>query len=762
MGLVTISDHNTIEGSLAIAHLPDTFVSVEITSYFPADGCKVHVLALDLCEAQFAEINRLRENVFELVPYLRSEGLVHVCAHPLYGVNGKMSLSHFEELLLLFKHLELNGAREGRANEVIRAVASSLTPEDMDRLAERHGFAADYPEPWVKYLTGGSDDHGSRNIARIHTEVPGAGSVEEFLEGIRSGNCRPLGQAATPETMAHNLYSIAYQFYKDKLALGRYVHKDLFLRLADRFLGAEEETKGGGVIDRLQTFWTTRRALRTRTTAGTRLTDLLRNEAARLICDDPDLSGIAKSGKALPDNQGQAWYRFVTRSANRVLTYFGDHLLGQLAGGNVFDIFQTVGSAGALYTVLAPYFVAYGLFNEDRRLADQVRSSLAPGSRRPESGRIKVGHFTDTFLEINGVALTIRRSLSLARATGKDMTVVTAYPEGRVAEPGVKNFAPIGAFSLPEYPELAVHYPPILDMLRHAYHENFSHLHSATPGPVGLAALLVARILKLPIHATYHTQIPQYARQLTGDEAMEELAWKYTIWYYQQMDLIYAPSKATAEELIERGISPEKISLFPRGVDTELFHPAKRNGAVAKLELPPDFTFLYVGRISREKNLHLLARAYRELLAGGLSANLVLAGEGPYLAELKRELTGCPRAVFAGLIEGEALAQLYASCDAFVFPSTTDTFGNVVLEAQASGLPVVVSDAGGPCENITPDQTGYIVPADDAAALVAAMRRLAGEPGLARRMGASARTAMEARSFAKAFSDSWELYGLAC
>ena len=404
MDMVTISDHNTIDGALEIAHLDDTFISVEITTYFPRDRCKVHVLALDIDEAAFEDIQKIRTDIFDLVPYLRRNNITHVCAHPLYAVNDRLTLDHFEELLLLFKNLELNGARDGRPNELLKALAMSLTREDMERLADKHGIVPDYPEPWVKNLTGGSDDHGALNIARIHTEVKGARNLPEFLQGIAEGRSVPCGEEATPETMAHNLYAIAYQYYKNKFHLERFVNKDIFLRFVDRFLAADEP-KESNLIDRLQAYWTTRKYMRSTRSGSSRVQDVIRREAARLICDDPELLKIAKKGVALPKCKGREWGRFVNGATNKVFNYFANSLLGHLSGGNVFDIFQTVGSAGALYTFLAPYFMAYTLFNQDRRLSREVAAAFGnPGNLEQTDRPVKVGHYTDTFFEINGVA----------------------------------------------------------------------------------------------------------------------------------------------------------------------------------------------------------------------------------------------------------------------------------------------------------------------------------------------------------------------
>ena len=295
-------------------------------------------------------------------------------------------------------------------------------------------------------------------------------------------------------------------------------------------------------------------------------------------------------------------------------------------------------------------------------------------------------------------------------------------------------------------------------MLDFCYHEDFNHLHSATPGPIGLAALAIAKILKLPISGTYHTAIPQYARILTGDDAIQEITWKYVLWYYDQLDLIYAPSQSTRDELAAKGIAREKIRVYPRGIDTELFNPDKRNGILNKLfSIKDGLKFIYVGRVSKEKNLHLLGQAFRQLTLEGARAHLIVVGDGPFLRAMKAEMQDLP-CYFTGYLGGERLAEVYASADVLVFPSTTDTFGNVVLEAQASGLPTIVTNQGGPHENILPDKTGIIVQGNDITSLTEAMRSFAANPGLAERMGRTAREYTELRSFENAFLETWRMF----
>jgi hypothetical protein len=217
MDLVTITDHNTIAGSLEIAHLPHTFVSEEITAYFPEDRCKLHVLAWNITEAHHDDITRLRENVYDLVDYLIQQDIAHAIAHPMYSLNDKLTVDHMERMVLLFRAFELNGSRDAYQNALLRQMLQSLDEAAVTRLADKHGMTPRMDRPWEKTLTAGSDDHSSLNIARSHTVVgpvtgSGSGRVQDFLRGIMDGRSQPAGRDATPETMAHNLYSIAYSF----------------------------------------------------------------------------------------------------------------------------------------------------------------------------------------------------------------------------------------------------------------------------------------------------------------------------------------------------------------------------------------------------------------------------------------------------------------------------------------------------------------------------------------------------------------------
>src|SRR5438093_2174951 len=205
---------------------------------------------------------------------------------------------------------------------------------------------------------------------------------------------------------------------------------------------------------------------------------------------------------------------------------------------------------------------------------------------------------------------------------------------------------------------------------------------------------------------------------------------------------------------MKSGFEPAKLKILPCGLYTELYHPARRDSAFFEKfgASNGEVLLLYVGRISREKDLDLLADAYRRLRKEGLPVQLFVVGHGPYSEALAKML---PEAFFTGYLSGTELATAYASADIFVFPSTTDTFGNVILEAQASGLPVVVSDSGGPKELVADKANGLITRSHDVEDFTRAIRALVTDREVRERMANSAPKSVTDRSWPRAFAKFW-------
>jgi glycosyltransferase involved in cell wall biosynthesis len=316
----------------------------------------------------------------------------------------------------------------------------------------------------------------------------------------------------------------------------------------------------------------------------------------------------------------------------------------------------------------------------------------------------------------------------------------------------IKNFPPVGEFEIPEYELQKLSFPPFLDMLDYLQRERFTEVIISTPGPIGLCALGCAKLLGLRVTGIYHTDFPQYARFLSDDAFMETMVWNYMQWFYGQCELIYVNSEFYRRRWIDRGILPDKLRIFPRGLDTELFNPARREADFWKRRGARGPVLLYVGRVSKEKDLHLLAEIAGPLREKAGAFTLAIVGEGPYRAELEKLL---PEAIFTGILTGRELGIAYASADLFVFPSTTDTYGNVVVEAMAAGLPVAVSDVGGPRELVKSSLMGSVLPARDAAAWVAGLAHmLAHLPSPEDRLALAERAGAD-RRWDRAFARFW-------
>jgi glycosyltransferase involved in cell wall biosynthesis len=730
MEYVTITDHNAISGALEIGHLPNTFISSEITAHFPENGCKVHVVVLHISEAHFPIILELRKNVYELVAFLHAEGIAHFLAHPLYAQNDKLNLEIVERSLLLFTTFEIkNGCRSHRFNGFTKRLVSSLTEETINRLANRYDLKPYGSQPWSKGIVGGSDDHGGLFIARAHTTVYNAPTIDAFISAIRDGDSWADGEDGGPLTMAHSLYGIAHCFYRERLGERRRGATPFVSALLDRFfnIGADRAS----FVEKIRLF-VLKNLPASRNHTGKSFEEILDSEARMLLNDTGFLAGIRTA------ESNQKIFAVTSRLANRLIFHYSSRLMTLTKGAGFFDYLNTVGTIGLVHTLISPYYLAYHHQHKGKELIRDLTMAL-PEMHFKEAPE-KIALFTDTLDEINGVAITIKRLISTARNRGIELRVITAGNDGEGTVDGVKKFQSVGDFVLPEYPELKLNFPPILDVMDYIEREGFTRIHISTPGTVGLLGLLIARLMDIPVAGTYHTDIPQYVRSLTNDEFLEQAAWSYMIWFYSQMEEVMVPSAGTREQLTARGLPVERMKPLPRWVDTDSYSPEMRHQGfwesrgIARGRI----VLLYVGRVSREKGLEMLVDAFKELAASGLAIVLAVIGDGPYREEMQSALAGHP-AVFTGYLAGEELQHGYASADVFVFPSATDTFGNVVLEAQASGLPVIVSDEGGPRELMVDGETGVVFRAGSTANLTSAIHMLASDRQLMTDMGCNAR-----------------------
>lgn len=355
--------------------------------------------------------------------------------------------------------------------------------------------------------------------------------------------------------------------------------------------------------------------------------------------------------------------------------------------------------------------------------------------------RYRVAIFTETFLpRVDGIVNTLRWTLDgLVKAGWEPMVVA---PMGNTEPfPGVRV---IGApsMALPLYREVRLAYPSAgvrreLDAFRPDV------VHLAGPVTNGAGGLRYARGRRLPVVSTYHTALADYAG-LYGAKWLTGLAWRCLRSVHNSGHVTLCPSRATLEDLRVRGF--ERLDLWARGVDAHLFTPRRRSSTWRERlgAAPDDVLVLYVGRLAREKKLDWLAAALR-LVSG---VRIALVGDGPDRGRLERLFDGLP-VTFAGTLRGESLAGAYAAGDMFAFPSDTETFGNVVLEAMASGLPVIASTHGGQADLVSHGTTGLLFAPGDTEHLAAHVARYRDDAQLRTSHGVAGRAHAEQQTWSR-------------
>jgi glycosyltransferase involved in cell wall biosynthesis len=290
----------------------------------------------------------------------------------------------------------------------------------------------------------------------------------------------------------------------------------------------------------------------------------------------------------------------------------------------------------------------------------------------------------------------------------------------------------VGVPSLPELTETLADRP-------------YDLVHVTSPGPAGVAAALAAKIAGVPLAGSYHTELAAYAGIRSGDPRLESIARAGLSLFYGACEVILSPSRSADQSLLGLGVAPEKVVRWARGVDLSLYDPAKRDAGA----YPGEVKVLYAGRLTEEKGVGLLADAFLRARDRDPRLHLLLAGGGPEEGALRERLGS--DASFLGWLDREQLARAYASADIFLFCSRTDTYGQVVVEAQASGLPVIAVAEGGPLSLIDDGHTGLLCPAD-ADSLAGAVARLAASPFLRERIARAGLAEARARTWDSAFA----------
>jgi glycosyltransferase involved in cell wall biosynthesis len=407
-------------------------------------------------------------------------------------------------------------------------------------------------------------------------------------------------------------------------------------------------------------------------------------------------------------------YDNVTRLADTFFTILISSLQESLEKGDLDTIVRNISSSLPGLFLSIPFFTTLRHISQGRSLLRTLNERFAV---TPKSIK-RVIWFTDTINDLNGVSVTLKNLGWIAFRNEMELKIVAVtddQDQHPSLPPNIMNLKSIYSFNLPHYEQYRMHIPSILNALESLYAYEPDEICISTPGPVGLLGLLAARLLNVKVTGIYHTDFTMQATHITDDDSITELLETYTRWFFSAMDEVRVPTFEYMNLLESRGFDRSKMKLFPRGIDAALFRPMplKKDAFKNKYGIPGGLCLCFAGRVSKDKNLDFLAEVYTRLLETYPECNLVIAGDGPYLHAFREQMAVFDRVVFTGNIPREHLPELYNTADLFMFPSTTDTFGMVVLEAQACGIPAIVSDQGGPKEIVLHGQTGSVLPVNN-------------------------------------------------
>jgi glycosyltransferase involved in cell wall biosynthesis len=362
---------------------------------------------------------------------------------------------------------------------------------------------------------------------------------------------------------------------------------------------------------------------------------------------------------------------------------------------------------------------------------------------------MRIAIFSDTYApEINGVARTLKRYTNFLERNGIEYKLFVPDSSSPVpVVPQVKRFTSI-PFLL--YPECRIALPNPLEVKQALEDFKPTLIHVATPFNLGLYGLHYGKKHNIPMVASYHTHFDDYL-QYYHLTFFKNWIWKYMTWFHSSFDRVFVPSLSTKQKLLSQDVH-HNIDVWGRGVNHTFFSPIKRTNTIRdRFKIKERKILLYVGRIAPEKDIQVVLDTFHHLPEKTKrNTHLFIVGDGPLLKQLSEKVD--PQITWAGFLEGEELALVYASSDIFLFPSSTETFGNVVLEAQSSGLPVIGAKAGGVQHLICDGENGFLCEPKNVQEFVEKSTILLEDLHLRRHFGRNARQFALSQSWEKIFT----------
>jgi glycosyltransferase involved in cell wall biosynthesis/predicted metal-dependent phosphoesterase TrpH len=700
MDFVTITDHDTIDGCLELAHRPDCFVSEELTARFAGEAQAVHVLCYGIDPGDHEWLQAHAGDLEACAAYLHEHEIACALAHPFYDVAAPLGRRHRRRLAELFPIWEVrNGSRAAELN------APAVV------YVETHGGTG----------IAGSDDHAGVDIGRTFTETPAASTPEELLRHLREGRAEARGEQGSAAKWAHAAIALATR----ALVLDRDPHDPVPAVPLSEIPG-QRNSGGIGAPDPAAVLKIAQRVVgQGAVREGKVAADIGPGDARALLDSWLRSVGIEPRGRQLLDHlQAEGFsHADLYRRSRRV---HDRRLRAAVAGGS-----EAIAKGDAATAV-------GGLFEAILPAVPYAPSTVFLGAEKAKlaarsGGRPRVALIADGIEAMHGVTHTIEQ-IRERGVPGFEVDVVGT-------DAGVDRRLPAATtLEVPFYPGMRLGVPGLPDLAETLAEGRYDLVHVTAPGPAGIAATLLSRVAASPLLASYHTELADYAGLRSGDGGFEAMARTALGVFYTAPSLVLSPSPAADGSLLRLGVERGGIARWERGVDVSRFSPQKAD----KAAFPGEVKILYAGRLTREKGVELLAESFLRARRFEPRLHLLLAGGGPEEEQLRATLGGA--ATFLGWLEGDDLAKAYASADLFLFCSRTDTYGQVVLEAAASGLPVVAVAEGGPAALVEDRHSGILCPPDPDR-LAGAVLQLAASPALRQRMGSAGVGAARARSW---------------
>ena len=687
MDFVTITDHDTIDGCLELADRPDVFISEELTTWFAGEEQAVHVLCYGITPADHEFLQGHAWDLETCAAYLHEHEVTCALAHPFFAVAAPLTARHRRRLAELFPIWEIRNGSRARELNMPAAV-----------YVETHGGTG----------IGGSDDHAGVDIGRTYTETPPASTPDELLAHVRAGSAAAVGKQGSAAKWTHSALALATRALLQVRAGGdcSAVVPATVLRMVERVV-ADGDVRGGDVE-----------------------TGVGADEAHALLCawlESMELPAAPRELITLMQAEDFS-HSDLWRRARRIHERRLRAAVGRV--GEATERREGYGEAAqALFEACVPTIP----YLPSTTLLGSEKAKLA----RHEGEPSRVALIVDAVGSMHGVSHTIER----IREHGVPGYEVEVIGTDSCVD---RRLPAVAEVEVPFYPGMSIGIPSVPELVETLAEGRYELVHLSSPGPAGIGAALTARIGQMPLIGSYHTELAAYAALRTGDPALEAGMRTALALFYRQCEVVLSPSPAADHSLAKLGVEPERIGRWSRGVDIGLYDPSKADPDA----FPGEVRVLYAGRLTREKGAELLAETFLRARERDPRLHLLLAGGGPEEPMLRERLGA--HATFLGWLDREQLARAYASADVFCFPSRTDTYGQVVVEAQASGLPVVAVAEGGPLSLIRNRRTGWLCPADPEP-LAAALAQLAASPFLRERLSRAALADVRGRTWDAAF-----------